>query len=144
MGPLSTTVCWPFNFKPYYVWQDLLNTSYIQVLCFYLFLKKMSATSTTLPSLSSLSIESIHEDREVHELENEGNDLAEFEFENDTGQQSKATHRRSLLIMFLLTFVLILSVAIAFDANKSSTKTKFISTTTLFYNMTVPPTEFIT
>ena len=106
----------------------------------------MSATSITLSSLSSLSIESINEEREVQELDdtNEGNDLAEFENENDSGHQSKTTHRRSFLILFLLTIALILSVAIAIQASKSPTKTKFISTTTLFYNMTVPPTEFIT
>ena len=64
---------------------------------------------------------------------------------HNTGEHSKATHRRCLfLLIFLFTIGLILSITFALGANESPTKTKFISTTTLFYNMTAPPTVFIT
>ena len=64
---------------------------------------------------------------------------------NATGQHSKATCRKPLfLITFLFTIGLILSITFALGANKSPINTKFNSTTTLFYNMTVPPAYIVT
>ena len=103
----------------------------------------MSATSITLSSLSSISIESIGEDIESPKLKNT-NELSELEDENDTEQLSKASHRKPALIIFLLILGLTLIIAIALQADKSPPKTKFLPTTTLFYNMTFPPSELIT
>ena len=63
MWPLCTIVCWPLKIlKPNECKDSALNTSLLQILCFNL-LGKMNATSITLSSLSSLSIESINQGR---------------------------------------------------------------------------------
>ena len=64
-------------------------------------------------------------------------------FDETTGQR-KASHRKPLVVMFLVIIGLTLIIAFAIDATTSPKETKFHSKSTLFYNMTVPPKKLIT
>ena len=77
------------------------------------------------------SVSSFNEDIELPELEN-------------TTGKSKASHWKPVVVMFVLILVLSLIIGLAIEANTSSKETQFISTSTLFYNMTVPPAKLIT
>ena len=106
----------------------------------------MSATSfRSTESANELvfmsSVSSFNEDTDSVSSFNEVTNLPELE--NTTGK-SKASHWQPVVVMFLLILVLSLIIGLAIEANTTSKETQFISTSTLFYNMTVPPAKPIT
>ena len=100
------------------------------------FFGKMSATSFR-------STESENELVLMSSVSSFNEDIELPEFENTTGK-SKASHWKPVVVMFLLILVLSLIIGLAIEANTTSKETQFISTSTLFYNMTVPPAKPIT
>ena len=103
----------------------------------------MSATSN---SFQNRSFDIDYEDTELSDFEdsNDFENLNDFEDSNETTGQRKASHRKPLVIMFLVIIGLTLIIVFAIDATTSPKETKSFSKSTLFYNMTVPPTKLVT
>ena len=99
----------------------------------------MSATSI---SFRNQSFENNYEDSKLPDFED--SELPDFEDSNETTGPRKTSHRKPLLIMSLVILGLTLIIAFTIDATTSTKEAKFFSKSTLFYNMTVPPTKLIT